>query len=244
MKKKILYLIIFIILAIAMALISLALACPIEPIRLYNPKGDVVVDGFSPHQLDSIEKEFANIEIIPEFRDVTLTVLAYYPDLKNTKISFQYSSEMTTMASRPDVGSLLLGKREYRVLINNNPDFEGILLSDVPTKAQIGVIAHELAHILQYESYNTMGIIQLGLMFMDDESKTLFERETDERTIARGFGEYLKDWAQYSMYDSPKATEEYKEFKRRTYMSPEEIENEMERFSFYQDSVIPERVSE
>ena len=137
------------------------------------------------------------------------------------------------MACRPDFRSALKGKRSYQVFINNNPNFEGILLSDVPRKAQIGVIAHELAHILEYETYNNVGIIQLGLMYLDDESKMVFERETDILTISRGFGEHLKAWAQYSMYDSPKATQAYKEFKRKIYMSPTEIEKEMRRYSCY-----------
>ena len=70
-------------------------------------------------------------------------------------------------------------------------------------------------------------------MYLDEESKSIFERKTDERTISRGFGKNLKAWAQYSMYDSPKATQEYKDFKKRVYMSPQEIETEMERYSCY-----------
>ncbi len=124
----------------------------------------------------------------------------------------------------------------YKIFRSNSiasQEFEGILLSNVPREAQIGVIAHELAHTVQYESYNFIGIIQLGLMYLDEESKSIFERETDERTISRGFGKNLKAWAQYSMYDSPKATQEYKDFKKRVYMSPQEIETEMERYSCY-----------
>lgn len=240
MKKFLLYALAFLVLAICFSLVALTLARPTDEVKTHLAEKQYVKDGFNAYQLDSIKNCFSKAELIPEYKDVTLTVLAYYPDLKDIPIHFVYSHEKTTMASRPDVSSFLKGDRAYNVFINNDTTFEGILLSDVPRKAQIGIIAHELAHILQYESYNTMGIVQLGLMYMDDESKRLFERETDERTISRGFGEYLKAWAQYSMYDSPKATQEYKEFKKRIYMNPDEIEKEMANYSCYsnpQDSL-------
>lgn len=233
MKKYLLYALGLLVLAICISLLALTLARPIDEVNSYIPGNRQVTDEFSAYQLDSVNACFSNVEILPEYRDVILMVLAYYPDLKYTNIKFVYSSESTTMASRPEIGSLLMGERTYNVFINNDTTFEGILLADVPRKAQIGVVAHELAHILQYESFNTIGIVQLGLMLMDDDSKRLFERETDERTISRGFGEYLKAWAQYSMFDSPKATQEYKEFKKRIYMSPSEIDAEMAKYSCY-----------
>lgn len=235
-KSKILYILYYflaLLSIIIVVLIFLALASPVREVNFHAPKGKVIVDNFSAKQLDSIEARYTNITIIPEYREVILTVLGNYPEFEKVKINFQYSSERTTMASRPDVMASLFGDRTYNVLINNKKDFEGILLSDVPRKAQIGVIAHELAHILQYEGYSNIGIVQLGLMFIDEDSQRIFERETDVRTISRGFGEHLKAWAQYSMYDSPKATQEYKEFKRRIYMSPKEIEEEMKYYSCY-----------
>ena len=233
MKRLLLYALALLALIICISLLTLALARPREEVKSHIPDNQYVADDFSSYQLDSVKNCFNNVEILPEYKDVILTVLAYYPDLKDIKIKFVYSSESTTMASRPDISSLLIGERAYNVFVNNDTAFEGILLTDVPREAQIGVIAHELAHILQYESYDTMGIIQLALMLADDKSKRLFERETDERTISRGFGEYLKAWAQYSMYDSPKATQEYKEFKKRIYMSPTEIDEEMAKYSCY-----------
>ncbi len=237
-KSKVLYIFYFFLLLLlitSVVLIFLAFASPVREINFHAPNGKIIIDNYSVKQLDSIEGKYKNVTIIPEYREVILTVLGNYPEFENVKINFEYSSERTTMASRPDVLVSLFDDRTYNVFINNNKDFEGILLSDVPRKAQIGVMAHELAHILQYEGYSNTGILQLGLMFIDEESQKIFERETDMRTISRGFGEHLKAWAQYSMYDSPKATQEYKEFKRRIYMSPKEIEEEMKNYSCYDE---------
>lgn len=187
---------------------------------------------FSQTQLDSIENSFGeDIDILPEYRTQILTVLAYYPDLKGVKISFEYSHEATTMASRPKLSSLLAEKRAYHILINNREDFEGILLSDVPSEAQVGVIGHEIAHIAEYERRNLLGILQLGTMYLTEKGKRSFEREMDRQTIERGLGWQLLAWAKYSMYTSPKTSEEYKAFKRRIYMAPSEILSYMQMYS-------------
>ncbi len=179
---------------------------------------------FTPSQLDSIERKFgASVVILPEYRKPILTALSYYPDLIGVPISFEYSEEATTMASRPKPFSLLTSKRQYCIYINKKKDFEGILLADIPPEAQVGIIGHEIAHIAEYERRNLFGIIQLGTMYLTDKGKQSFEKETDRQTVERGLGWQLLEWAQYAMYDSPKASPAYKEFKRRIYMSPKEI---------------------
>jgi hypothetical protein len=92
-----------------------------------------------------------------------LIALAYYPELKDCKIGFLYSNISTTMSCRPSIKSLIIGEREYQIFINDYSDFEGILLQDVPLNAQIGIIGHEIAHILDYEDRNLAGIIQIGI---------------------------------------------------------------------------------
>ncbi len=188
----------------------------------------------TPAQIDSIERRFgSSVVIIPEYRTQIFTALAHYPDLVGVEISFEYSEEATTMASRPKVASLFSGKRHYRILVNNKQDFEGILLKDVPAEAQVGIIGHEIAHIAMYESRNWLGMVQIGAMFIDDEGKRALERATDKHTIERGLGWQLLEWAKFSMYDSAKASESYKAFKRRTYMNPDEIMQSMKQYSCY-----------
>ena len=109
-------------------------------------------------------------------------------------------------------------------MINNQSDFKGIILRDVPFNAQIGIIAHELSHIIDYESRNFWGILGITFRFLDKKRKPLFEKEIDRITIERGLGWQLYDWAMFSMYESDKATEDYKAFKKKNYMTPEEIE--------------------
>lgn len=172
---------------------------------------------------DSLLALYGNNKTIPgEYLHQALLALSYYPELKDTRIEFRYSDEKTTMAARPVIGSLFC-KRRYLVLINNDPDFDGIPLDKVPFNAQVGVIGHELAHIADYESRNLWGILEVLFSYAGPRHKPHFERTTDKETIIRGLGWQLYDWAVYSMEDNPYATEAYKDFKRRHYMSPDEI---------------------
>ncbi|MDR1717009.1 MAG: hypothetical protein LBS20_14330 [Prevotella sp.] len=192
-------------------------------------KADVLLISDSLYTEWRTDKEF-----IEEFRLQSLIALSFYPELKDVEIHFKYSNEATTMACRPNFSSLLVGKRVYTIFINNNHNFDGILLADVPFNAQIGVIGHEIAHIIDYEERNTLGIIQIGLNYLNNEDKRDYESSVDRITIQRGLGWQLYDWAQYSMYDSPRATDEYKSFKRDIYLQPQQITEEMQIYSCYQ----------
>ena len=140
-------------------------------------------------QIDSIERQFGSaIEVLPEYRIPIFTALSYYPDLVGVKITFAYSEESTTMASRPQVMSLFSKQRHYRILVNNKLDFDGILLKDVPAEAQVGIIGHEIAHIVEYEKRNWLGILQIGSMLLTKNGSRTLERATDRHTIEQ-------DWA-------------------------------------------------
>lgn len=188
-------------------------------------------------QKDNLQTLYGNNKIfVEEYLNATLIALSYFPELKNTSIEFRYANERTTMAARPKILSVF-GRKKYLVLINNRPGFEGILLSAVPFNAQVGIIAHELEHIADYETRNLIGIMGIGLRYIDPVRRVLFEREIDRATIQRGLGWQLYDWAMYSMYESENATEKYQIFKRETYKSPKEIEQSIRFFSKYFDTL-------
>lgn len=232
--RKILWIILFFISFVILGVALLSSATPKYKPPVVSVKAKKKACMYTEYQLDSIEREYTKIDLIPEFREVILTAVSYFPDMKDVFIRFQYSPEQTTMACRPEYKGLLGGKRSYNIFINNKADFDGILLHDVPQEAQVGVIGHEIAHVVEYESRSTMGILQLATMYLTDDGKKAFEQATDLRTIERGLGWQLKEWAQYSMYDSPRATEEYKLFKRAIYMSPQEIEEAIRSLGIYE----------
>ena len=101
-------------------------------------------------------------------------------------------------------------------------------MQDVPFNAQIGVIGHEFAHIDDYENKNSFKIIGTGLHYLGHKGKRKLEQSIDLLTIQKGLGWQLYDWENY-VINLSKATPEYKEFKRRTYMQPDKIEEEIKK---------------
>lgn len=207
--------------------------------RCFPPPENKIVRVFNhltETEMDSLLQLYGNNKtFVEEFLEPTLIALSYFPELKDVHLIFRYSSEATTMAARP-VPITVLGNTKYQILINNQTDFQGVSLCDVPFNAQIGVIAHELSHIADYESHNFWGISGIMFRYLDCKRKPLFEKEIDKATIERGLGWQLYDWAVYSMYDNDKSSEDYKSFKRKTYMNPEEIEQWIQFYSNYSKS--------
>ncbi len=184
-------------------------------------------------QIDSLLHIYGGSKtFVIKFLEPTLIALSHYPELEDVEIEFKYSSEATTMAARPKTTSIF-GKRKYLVLINSDDDFGGVSLEKTPFNAQIGIIGHELAHIADYENRNFMGLMGVLMRYSSKGHKPLFEKEIDRATIERGLGWQLYDWAEYSMSEDSGVTDDYRDFKRRNYLSSDEIEEQIEFFSRY-----------
>ncbi len=184
-------------------------------------------------QRDSLLALYGNNKIfVEEYLDPTLIALSYYPELRDSPIEFKFSAEATTMAARPRPSSMLTNRR-YIIVINNKEEFEGIRLSDVPYNAQIGIIGHELAHIADYQKHNLFGVMGILFRYSSKARKPLFEKEIDRATIERGLGWQLYDWAQFALSEDNDTSEEYRQFKREHYLSPAEIEQQIEFYARY-----------
>lgn len=152
-----------------------------------------------------------------------------FSDLHNCRIKIKSKKLKTTMAARPHFFSLLLGKRNrrYIILVNKDETFKGVHLKDVPAEARIGLFAHELMHIRDYESRKVSGVMERGIQYLSHKGKTHVEHYTDSLTIAAGFGQNLYHWASYVLHDSD-ACDEYKAFKSEVYMTPVRILTQIE----------------
>lgn len=166
-----------------------------------------------------------NKDIPDSYELATLIALSKYPELAEAEIEFVTKSIKTTMAARPKMNLLFKkrNKREYRIFINNDRSrLEGVLLEDVPFDAQVGVIAHELAHILDYSQKSVFRIIGNGIGYISKDFRSDFEKKTDQLTIERGFGWQVHHFCQY-LHSSPDVPKSYKNYKKSVYYSPEEI---------------------
>ena len=157
--------------------------------------------------------------------------IQYYPELKNVNIEVVYANTKTTMETRPVIGSLFSKQRKYKIFVDTFVENNfGLLVSEVPLNAKIGLLGHEFAHILDYESKSNLEIIKIGKTYLTKEDIRAYETIIDELTIQRGLGLYLKAWADYILNQS-KTSEEYKNYKRKNYLTPEEIQNSLNKLN-------------
>lgn len=190
----------------------------INPIKNY-------ASDYSQAQIDSLKNIYAQNKELPSgFELQALLALSYYPEFINLSIKFVNKDIKTTMACQPDIKQMLkTGKRTYIIFIDTDKNGEGIELAEVPFNAQVGVIGHELAHIIDYENKNTLQLIGTGFGYLFGSYKHHLEHKVDSITIKKGLGWQLRDWADFAMNQSS-ASQQYKAFKKEIYMNPEEIE--------------------
>jgi len=181
-------------------------------------------------KLDSLERLYGtNKEIPQEYRLAVLVSLSFYPELIQTPITFKYRNISTSMNSRPQLLSMMSldpQKRKYVVRINKFHQNGFINLNKVPFNALVGLIGHELSHIVDYESKADIEIVLRALSYLNIRTKTIFEKSIDKKTIQHGLGWCLFDWATYVLNQSG-ASIDYKAFKKRVYLEPIEIQEKI-----------------
>lgn len=209
-----------------------------QPTSIFKATKRFTDKMLSDKVLSEMKTRFGKGKIIPkQFEKQILTALSFYPELKDCNIEFIRSNIKTTMACRPSTGSLLKRyNRDYIITIDSDSEGQGIVLENVPFNAQIGVIGHELAHIVDYEHRTATSIAKLGLDYAKGDYPPSYEKEIDKLTIKKGLGWQLYDWSDYVLNQS-KASKEYKEFKRKSYLTPEEIRKELLLDSQYHSSI-------
>lgn len=178
---------------------------------------------------DSLQSELLNNkEIHGDFEHAILAALLYYPTLNNTHIFFQERKLATTMAARPKVSSLFkkTENRKYIILINSRQNrLKAPLLRDIPFEARVGIIGHELAHIVDYDRKSFIQIIGNGIAYISSNTfKRNLEHKIDRIAINKGLGEGLYKFRLF-VEEEANTTDKYRRFKDNIYLSSTDISN-------------------
>ena len=177
-------------------------------------------------QENSLKNSYAKNKILPDsFKIQTLIALSQYPELIKTPIEFKEKRIATTMVTRPKPNFIFKNKknREYVIYINNSTKrIKGVLLDTVPFNAQVGIIGHELGHVVDFSDKSTFTILGNGIAYMFGNWRRKFEYSIDQIAIQHGFVWQLYDFSDFILNKSF-ASEKYKKYKRENYMSPNQI---------------------
>lgn len=176
---------------------------------------------------DSLRNVLLTNKIVPqEFEHSILAALMYYPELEQAHINFKNRSISTTMAALPTAWSIFRKRenRRYSIIINQKRNQnKAPLLNEIPYLARVGVIGHELAHIVDYRNKNSIQIVGNGIAYgLSINFRRNLEYKIDRMTINRGLGDGLLAFRQY-VEDESLTTERYRRFKEYVYMTSAEI---------------------
>ncbi len=201
----------------------------IFPVLIKGQKNPVRYQ-FSKPPVDSSTNELKKPYAENTFVYMQEAAFAYYPELESVNIRFKEKKLKTTMAARPSLFSVFRMKknRVYYIYINNdkkNPN--SLLLKELPSNAQVGVIGHEYAHILDYQSKSNLQLVGYGFKYVFSKKfKKKLENNIDEITISRGLGWQVYNFSSFVFNDSS-VTSKYKAYKKKFYYTPSEILKQM-----------------
>ena len=183
------------------------------------------------YNLDSLKAIIGKNKGLPEGFEVAAAI-AYsaYPQLKDVNIDMVLTQKGAPMESTPVVPSLfgLKKNRQYLILLNDarNSFFDPILLRSLPFDAQVGILAHELGHVVYYHNLNLLQFGKWGLKYMkDDQFRATHERTTDLMPVYHGLGSQIYQYAWYVRND-PSCKELFaieQDFMDKYYMTDKEL---------------------
>jgi hypothetical protein len=183
------------------------------------------------YDLDSLKRIIGTNKGLPSGFEIA-GAIAYsaYPELKDVEIDMVLIKGGAPMESRPLI-STLIGPRKYRryvILLNDEQSsyFEPILLRSLPFDAQVGILAHELGHIVYYERLNILQFGRWGLNYLrSDDFRARHERFTDVMPVYHGLGSQIYQYAYFVRKDSTciEFYEAGKDFMDKYYMTDDEL---------------------
>ena len=189
------------------------------------------------YNLDSLITIIGNNKGLPEGFEIAAAI-AYsaFPELKDATLDMILTQDGAPMESTVAIWSLFGPRknRHYRILLNDaqHSYFEPILLRSLPFDAQVGILAHELGHVVYYDQLNIFQLGKWGLMYLqDDEFRATHERSTDLMPVYHGLGSQIYQYAYFVRYDpSCKAFYEHgKDFMDKYYLTDKELLSEMDK---------------
>jgi hypothetical protein len=206
-----------------------------------NCFGQMIVKDFSAQVLTQnsislLQEQYGSNKIIPpEYKKQILIALSFFPELKNVQIEFRVKQTCKApLTTAPSIKSILLSpsRRKYIITIRNlqSKTLELILFENLPYNAQIGVIGHELSHVVDFNNQSSSQLIAMGIKHVSYQYVDQFEYKTDSICIAHGLGYQLLEWSKYvrmslhrTNWIGAGSIEEEHATKRERYMNPSTI---------------------
>jgi hypothetical protein len=138
----------------------------------------------------------------PQYAGLIEEVLRSYPELAYTSIEVRLRKKHPVpYGTTPDLLSVVKkpSNRHYciSILEQADPPVEAVLFKHLTPDMQKGVIAHELFHVVQFQSCSRLQLLRTIVSYPSKKFLRSFEREADKGAIDHGYGRELYTHAVY-----------------------------------------------
>jgi len=145
--------------------------------------------------IDSLQQYAVNKKIPGEYQKPILTALSHFPELKNVHIVFRIKKQLTCLTTKPNFISVFKRKdhRTYFITISDKTidTLKRLMFENLAFEEQVGVIGHELSHVVDFNSKNFIQTIGCGIGHLSKKYIDRMEFNTDRICIMHGLGPYL-----------------------------------------------------
>ncbi|MEO6232522.1 MAG: hypothetical protein ABJB11_22210 [Ferruginibacter sp.] len=167
-------------------------ASPFELINIIAPQ------NAPPKGLTS---NYNNKKLPSGYEKEALAALAYFPELKNVSVKFKVKKSFATLKTRPTLLSMFMpkGHRRYVITISNHTiaKLNPVILKNLPEAARIGIIGHELSHVVDFSRKSTWQSFKVAFGHLSKTYMDSLEYNTDKICIQHGLGKNLEAWSSY-----------------------------------------------
>jgi hypothetical protein len=150
---------------------------------------------------DSLEIYSKNKEIPGQYQKPILAALSHFPELKDVHIIFRIRKQYTPLSTKPDVASVFKRKnyRTYIITISDQTidTLKRLLFQNLTFEEQVGVIGHELSHVVDFNSKNFPQTVGIGIGHISKKYLDKMEFNTDRICIQHGLGQYLLAYSEH-----------------------------------------------
>ncbi len=169
---------------------------------------------------------FKNIGSI-KIRKAFLKALEGYPILqRHDLLVVRKPIKKTTMRAQPIIDNFIFDtkNRRYKIEISNHLNLSRyIKIEKLPANVLIGWFAHELGHVMDYQTRKVGNLIKFAIGYLFLPTFRLgAERRADVFAIEAGYAKEILATKKYILEKS-KLPNKYKERIEKYYLSPEEV---------------------
>jgi len=191
-----------------------------NPFRYKIQLWEIPIENKHPSGTEEIKKIFGKNKVVPKhLEQLFYETIVYYPELKDTHIIVvenKFYGIQHTLRSYPPLLSLLNNKKDrvIPIVINTNKNTP-IPFYSLSKEEQKGILAHEMAHVLDYTKRSATELLGLSYMFcFSKDFIQKLEKNTDNVAISRGFEDDILKFRNHAKENS---TSSYKYYEKIIY---------------------------